>query len=275
MYSETLEQLKRPFHPSHISWKPGMISKDQGKALALAYADPRAYQNRLDEVCGMGWAVTYTPWGDRIVCHLTIEGVTRSSSGEPDTASERSEIAGTSAEAQAFKRACAMFGLGATSTLCPRFGLSMTRQPGNLQTKPKPSLPALSLPIIAGRRARRMRAKAPAKALSRAAMAQAMPAAGLNLRPGQAPEPAPKSGADAASAALRSMFNEAGLELYGETWEQICRHNTERITGGKSNDPSILSDDQIQKLITGMRKIQGRRFKGASKAALAARPQAR
>ena len=70
------------------------------------------YQNRLDEVCGINWSVTYTPWGDRIVCHLTIEGITRSSSGEPDSQSERSEIAGTTAEAQAFKRACAMFGLG-------------------------------------------------------------------------------------------------------------------------------------------------------------------
>jgi hypothetical protein len=68
--------------------------------------------NRLDEVCGMAWSVTYTPWGDRIVCHLTIEGVMRSSTGESDTQSERSEIGGTSAEAQAFKRACAMFGLG-------------------------------------------------------------------------------------------------------------------------------------------------------------------
>jgi hypothetical protein len=110
--NEILEQLKKPFHPTQIIWKPGALNGERNRALALAYADLRAYQNRLDEVCGLDWSVTYTPWSDRIVCHLTIHGVTRSSTGEPDSQSERSEIAGTAAEAQAFKRACAMFGLG-------------------------------------------------------------------------------------------------------------------------------------------------------------------
>lgn len=106
-----LEQLRRPFHPSHITWKPGAVKGD--RALALAYADLRAYMNRLDEVCGSDWAVAYEPWGqDRLICRLTIAGVTRSSTGETTNESERSEIGGTVAEAQAFKRACAMFGLG-------------------------------------------------------------------------------------------------------------------------------------------------------------------
>ena len=110
--TDVLHALKQPFHPSQVTWKPGVTTKDGTKALALAYADLRAYQNRLDDICGLAWSVTYTPWGERIVCHLTIQGITRSSSGEPDSQAERSEIAGTSAEAQAFKRACAMFGLG-------------------------------------------------------------------------------------------------------------------------------------------------------------------
>lgn len=113
MTNETiLAELRKPFHPSAIEWKPQATTKDGTKAMAAAYADIRAYQSRLDEVCGMNWSVSYTPWGDRIVCHVTIQGVTRSSTGEPDSQSEKSEIAGTAAEAQAFKRACAMFGLG-------------------------------------------------------------------------------------------------------------------------------------------------------------------
>lgn len=108
-----LAELRQPFHPSHITWKPQAISKDKTKAMACAYGDLRAYQNRLDEVCGLDWSVTYTPWGEtKVVCHLTINGVTRSSTGESDSQSERSEIGGTAAEAQAFKRAAAMFGLG-------------------------------------------------------------------------------------------------------------------------------------------------------------------
>lgn len=110
--NQILEELSKPFHPSRITWRPGALTGKKDKALALACADLRAYQNRLDEVCGMDWSVSYTPWAERIICHLTINGITRSSTGEPDSDSERSEIAGTTAEAQAFKRACAMFGLG-------------------------------------------------------------------------------------------------------------------------------------------------------------------
>jgi hypothetical protein len=55
---EILKELSKPFHPSHITWKPGVFNRDKNKALALAYADLRAYQNRLDEVCGMNWSVS-------------------------------------------------------------------------------------------------------------------------------------------------------------------------------------------------------------------------
>jgi hypothetical protein len=111
MNQELFEQLRLPFHPSHITWKPGAIKGE--RALAMPYADLRAYMNRLDEVCGYDWSVAYEPWGnDRIICRLTIGDVMRSSTGETTNESEKSEIGGTVAEAQAFKRACAMFGLG-------------------------------------------------------------------------------------------------------------------------------------------------------------------
>lgn len=53
-----LAELSKPFHPAHIIWRPGALTGKKDKALALAYADLRAYQNRLDEVCGMEWAVS-------------------------------------------------------------------------------------------------------------------------------------------------------------------------------------------------------------------------
>jgi hypothetical protein len=107
-----LQELERPFEPATITWKPGSIRKDGTAAMALAYGDLRVYMDRLDEVCGLEWSVAYTPWADKLICNLTIAGTTRSSTGEPDKESERGEIAGTVTEAQAFKRACAMFGLG-------------------------------------------------------------------------------------------------------------------------------------------------------------------
>jgi Uncharacterized protein conserved in bacteria len=110
-HEELLTRLSEPFQPSAITWKPGAAKEN--KCMAMAYADLRAYQNRLDEVCGLGWSVRYVPWGDeRIMCELTIDGVTRTSTGEYDAQNEKNNIEGTVAEAQAFKRACAMFGLG-------------------------------------------------------------------------------------------------------------------------------------------------------------------
>lgn len=102
-------ELSKPFHVRHVTWKPGATTKDKQKCLAMPYADLRAYQSRLDEVCGMNWGCTFQPWDGRIICQLTIAGVTRSSTGESDSGDAN---AGTSAEAQAFKRACVAFGLG-------------------------------------------------------------------------------------------------------------------------------------------------------------------
>jgi hypothetical protein len=121
MNTETLlEQLRQPFPPDAISWLPGASKGD--KCMAMAYADLRAYQERLDELMGLDWSVRYTFWGDnRIACELTLyvgdalgrrEEITRSSTGEMVAQDEKNGMGGTVAEAQAFKRAAAMFGLG-------------------------------------------------------------------------------------------------------------------------------------------------------------------
>lgn len=115
--NDKLNQLRRPFHPDAITFKP------QGKSNAptmagLAYADLREYMERLDQVFGPDWSVSYEPWGiDRIIATVTVGGemgmaVSRSSTGETTSESENQDIGGTVAEAQAFKRACAMLGLG-------------------------------------------------------------------------------------------------------------------------------------------------------------------
>jgi hypothetical protein len=103
--------LSEPFDPSLIRYRAGATNRDKTHAQALPYVDPRAYEDRLNALVPGSWEVTFEPWGnDRIICRLTIHGVTRSSTGEATDSPDG--IAGTSAEAQAFKRACAKFGLG-------------------------------------------------------------------------------------------------------------------------------------------------------------------
>ena len=126
------EKLEEPFDPDLIYWKPQAINKAKTSAVAAAYADPRAYSDRFNEVLTpAGWSCHYevtcippiagpesTDWKNRfsykgkvlVVATVSIEGIGQNSgTGESDAVDEN---AITSAEAQAFKRAAARFGLG-------------------------------------------------------------------------------------------------------------------------------------------------------------------
>lgn len=129
-----LVELRQPFEIADLEFRPLQKNKEGTRAQAAIYADPRTYMNRLDEVYPQ-WSCTFTTWGDKIICNLTLAGVTRSSTGEPDAQSEKSEIAGTAAEAQAFKRACTAFGLG-------RYLYEMGRQWGEYDGEKKQFTPA-------------------------------------------------------------------------------------------------------------------------------------
>lgn len=106
-----LPRLRAPFAPGEVRWRVGAISDSGEQCQAIPYVDLRRYQERLDAVCGPAWQVRYEPWGERLICTLTIHGVSRASIGEVEAGGE--ELGGKAAEAQAFRRACALFGLGA------------------------------------------------------------------------------------------------------------------------------------------------------------------
>lgn len=223
--NEILQQLAAPFHPSKITWKPQTVTADKTKAMAAAYADLRAYQDRLDTVCGLDWSVSYTPWADRIICHLTIKGITRSSTGEADARAEKNDIAGTAAEAQAFKRACAMFGLG-------RYLYS---------------LPSLWVEYDAENK------RFTVKALARlnGTIAQHY----QRYLDGREEEEQPfvtESAADEGTSQLDAL----GREVYGEQWPTVRARNVKRLTG---TDSATLTADQVQKLVGGLQALKAQR----------------
>ena len=105
-----LERLAEPFPQDAVQWRVGAVSRDKKRAQALPYAEPRVYEDVLNRVVPGDWSCTFIPWGEnRIICELTIHGVTRSSTGEEN---DGGFAPGTAAEAQAFKRSCSKFGLG-------------------------------------------------------------------------------------------------------------------------------------------------------------------
>ncbi len=114
---ELAAQLRVPFDWSAIEVRPGsagaLWAKDGTGVLALAYAVPRTHEARLDEVVGPEhWSVEFAPWGDnKLICRLTIRGVTKCSTGEAEGALwAKDKQSGTVVEAQSFKRACTKFG---------------------------------------------------------------------------------------------------------------------------------------------------------------------
>ena len=68
---EVFDALSEPFEPYLIEWKPQAVAKDGLTALAAAYADPRAYIDRLNEVVGSEWSDKYDAYDNgRVVLYL-------------------------------------------------------------------------------------------------------------------------------------------------------------------------------------------------------------
>jgi len=124
---ELIASLEVPFHPLVIEWRVTNTTKGGSpRGQVMPFADQRAYTDRLNALfTPAGWTRKYAIHTSAnferskdhkivakvlVTCELTIFGIgLHSATGEEFADGEN---AGTSAEAQAFKRACACFGLG-------------------------------------------------------------------------------------------------------------------------------------------------------------------
>src|SRR6266567_1776045 len=115
-------QLREPFVFDDIDFLPKSSIERDGKTLcmALPYADPRVYQDRLNAIAYGEWSTpppVVIAAGNKLICYVTVvlcgvphtdvgEAVLKAANGKDE------ENTGTEAWAQAFKRACSQFGLG-------------------------------------------------------------------------------------------------------------------------------------------------------------------
>lgn len=157
-------QLAEPFDPSEIKWRVTHTNRDGNRGAVIAFADPRAYTDRLNQLfTPTGWTRTYDVSTvssvtrmkkDKLIqtgkvlvtCTLTITGLGCHAGSGEDWADE--ENAMTAAEAQAFKRACSCFGLGRylynfTEMWVP---LNEYRQPSEYPRLPQWALPKGNVP---------------------------------------------------------------------------------------------------------------------------------
>jgi Rad52/22 family double-strand break repair protein len=125
---ELVAALEVPFDAWQIEWRVMNTTKGQqpARGQVVPYADQRAYTDRLNALLTpAGWTRKYTIHTSAnfersadqklaakvlVTCDLTIFGLGSHSATGEEWADDNN--AGTGAEAQAFKRACACFGLG-------------------------------------------------------------------------------------------------------------------------------------------------------------------
>lgn len=152
-------QLAEPFDPSEIKWRVTHTTKDGSRGAVIAYADPRAYSDRLNQLfTPTGWtrrydvatlsAVTRMKRDKQIqtgkvlvTCTLTIAGLGCHTGSGEEWADEDNAM--TSAEAQAFKRAASCFGLGRYLYNFAEMWVPLNeyRQPTQIPTLPQWALP--------------------------------------------------------------------------------------------------------------------------------------
>lgn len=222
-FSQILAALAEPFPSEEVEFKPGALNSDKTKALALAYVDSRPYIQRLNLVCP-DWQDEYqvTMLPDRVVvlCKLTINGVTRTGDGECQlSAGEKAEEnAVTTASAQAFKRACVKFGLGAYLYALPQVWCDYDHAKRKI-TNP-PQLPRWAVPA-AEQEAREANDQALAEA-RKARIEKTLTEANGNASktPASTPATAEDNGGDANPGEAKVYFGKMNGKTLAQVWAE-------------------------------------------------------
>jgi hypothetical protein len=141
------EALAEPFAPEEVRFKPAVVSGN--RALALAYVDARAIQDRLDDVLGVaGWQDDYECLTDgSVVCRLRLrlgeEWVTKVDVGGPSEQPDSGDRV-KAAFSDALKRAAVKFGIGRYLYRLPSQWLDWDAQ--RRQFSKTPVLPSWAMP---------------------------------------------------------------------------------------------------------------------------------
>jgi hypothetical protein len=236
---ELLTKFKEPFNPALINWvvKATKSGRRGKQGLVLPYADARAYTDRLDElVTTAGWTDEYSvqvvegfdrkrKGADKavasakvlVVCRLTIFGLGVHSGTGECWADDDNVL--TSADAQAFKRACSDFGIG-------RYLYDIDGQWVDLDERERPAstphLPEWAIP-----KSQRLKNGTTVRsAKSNAAKTENNPANGKTASPASTNSPKASTNVaiddDDLMRDVRSLATEVGNRLAAGVVAQVC-----------------------------------------------------
>ncbi|MDB4351943.1 Rad52/Rad22 family DNA repair protein [Porticoccaceae bacterium] len=146
--------LAAPFPADQISWRPGSVTKDKSKGMALAYLNARNIMERLDEVVGTGgWQSKHEISHDGSQCICSI-GIWLLSNSDPKAyqwvwksdGAGKSDIEGEKGMiSDALKRAAVSWGVGRYLYNLPPQWVELDEYKKFTRT---PTLPAWALPGV-------------------------------------------------------------------------------------------------------------------------------
>lgn len=151
-FQEIEKKLSRPFEADEVKFKPGAVSKESNRALAMPYVDARAIMRRLDEAFGMsGWQDEYEFLeGGSVLCRLRCrfgeEWVTKMDVGSPSEQPDEGDQK-KAAVSDALKRAAVKFGIGRYLYRVPPQWADYDKQKRQFTTKPVIPGPAPARPV--------------------------------------------------------------------------------------------------------------------------------
>jgi hypothetical protein len=157
--NKILSEFEVPFPTDQVQWRVTSTTNDKKRGQVVPYADPRAYTDRLNALLSpQGWTreykvetmsnITRVKKGESllsgkvlVICTVTIFGLWSHSGTGEEWADDDNSV--TSADAQAFKRACSCFGLGRYFYDVPAIWVDLDQ---NRQPAKTPVLSAWALP---------------------------------------------------------------------------------------------------------------------------------
>jgi hypothetical protein len=120
-HPQLLAELRRPFTPAAVRFKPQTWNIERKTGIAICYIDARLVVERLNRVAGLDWHDEYELLqAQTMLCRLTVAGTTRQDVGVTET----SAAGGLKAlYSDALKRAGVRFGVGVSLYAVPQMQL--------------------------------------------------------------------------------------------------------------------------------------------------------
>ena len=140
--SKVLPELEVPFSPDQVRWRVTNTTNDKKRGQIVPYADSREYKvETMTNITRVKKGESIVSGKVLVTCTVMILGIGSHSGTGEEWADDDNGM--TSADAQAFKRACSCFGLGRYFYDIPAIWVDLDQNRQPLRT---PALSAWALP---------------------------------------------------------------------------------------------------------------------------------